>query len=165
MWDKVRCCWEHVVEHIGNLVNMLGTHLELGGNTLGTKIKSITPPFFPPPQNLCRDNSIAIVCLCTQKKKKRKKKTKLMDIYYKLVQPEMLAFHMDAFNSPFAESRAANQFRYLVTELVSKLWCRDERGVPVCVGILSLASCTVPNKCNPSTRSQLTPGLWTATEE
>jgi hypothetical protein len=51
----------------------------------------------------------------------------------------MLAFHMDAFNSPFAESRAANQFRYLVTELVSKLWCRHERGGPVCVGILSLA--------------------------
>jgi hypothetical protein len=84
MRDKVRCCWEHVVEHIGNLVNMLGTHLELDGNTSGTKNKTNKPPFFPPPQNLSRDNSIAIVCLCTQKRKKEKK-TKSMDIYYKLV--------------------------------------------------------------------------------
>jgi len=78
MWDKVRCCWEHVVEHIGNLMNMLGTHLELDGNTLGTK-KSITPLFSPPPQNLSRGNSIAIVPLHPKKEKKREK-TKLMDI-------------------------------------------------------------------------------------
>jgi hypothetical protein len=50
MWDKMRCCWEHVVEHIGNLVNMLETHLELDGNTLGTKTISITPLLPPTPK-------------------------------------------------------------------------------------------------------------------
>jgi hypothetical protein len=41
---------------------------------MGTKNKSITPPFFPPRQNLSRENSIAIVPLHPKKEKKEKKK-------------------------------------------------------------------------------------------
>jgi hypothetical protein len=43
IWDKVRCSWEHVEEHIENRKNMLGTpgnligtHWEVGGNTSRT---------------------------------------------------------------------------------------------------------------------------------
>jgi len=44
----------------------MGTHWE-------QKKKSITPPFFPPPQNLSRENSIAIVPLHPKRKKEEKK--------------------------------------------------------------------------------------------
>jgi hypothetical protein len=36
IWDKVRCSWEHVGEHIENMKNMLGTPWELDWNTLGS---------------------------------------------------------------------------------------------------------------------------------
>jgi hypothetical protein len=36
---KVRCYGEYVGEYIGNLGNILGTHSELKGNTLGTRKK------------------------------------------------------------------------------------------------------------------------------
>jgi hypothetical protein len=46
IWDKVRCYWEHVEEHIGNLI---GTHCELDENTLvTTKVQMIQHP--PPPK-------------------------------------------------------------------------------------------------------------------
>jgi hypothetical protein len=37
IWDKVRNYWERFEEHIGNFENMLGTHLKLDGNTMGTE--------------------------------------------------------------------------------------------------------------------------------
>ncbi len=46
----MRCYGEYVGEHIGNL---MGTHWELKGNTLGTKGKwEKNPPGSPTPQNL-----------------------------------------------------------------------------------------------------------------
>jgi hypothetical protein len=36
---KVRCYGEYVGEYIGNLGNILRTHSELKGNTLGTREK------------------------------------------------------------------------------------------------------------------------------
>jgi hypothetical protein len=36
IWDKVRCYWEHVEEHIDNFKNMLRIQLEPDGNTLAT---------------------------------------------------------------------------------------------------------------------------------
>jgi len=33
IWDKVRFYWEHIVKHIDNLGNTLGTHWEHDGNT------------------------------------------------------------------------------------------------------------------------------------
>jgi len=43
MWDKVRCYWEQVGEHIKNLGNMLE-------NTYENPKKSNIPPSHPPPR-------------------------------------------------------------------------------------------------------------------
>jgi len=49
IWDKMRCYWEHVGEHIKKFENMLGTHWEHYENTLETtKIQKIQHPLAPP---------------------------------------------------------------------------------------------------------------------
>ncbi len=49
VWDEVRCYWEHVEEHIGNL---MGTHWELDENTLvTTKVQMSQHPPSPEEEN------------------------------------------------------------------------------------------------------------------
>ncbi len=46
IWDKSEVLWKTCEAHIGNLGNILGTHCELKGNTLGTREKW-KKSFFP----------------------------------------------------------------------------------------------------------------------
>jgi len=47
IWDKMKCYWELLEEHIENLRNMLRTKWELGGELIG-KNQNLKPPY--PPQ-------------------------------------------------------------------------------------------------------------------